>query len=183
VTDAQTGPGTPLVVLIGPPGAGKTRIGKRIARIIGVAFIDTDRRIVASHGPIAQIFAEQGEAAFRRYERSIVKQALQETAVVSLGGGAVLDPETQAQLAEHRVVLVTVSSEAVEARISGSKRPLLDGIDSWSRLVESRREVYERLASGTWDTSHRPIDLIANEIAEWVDEARTMKAGTMEEQP
>jgi shikimate kinase len=163
--------GAPHVVLIGPPGAGKTRLGKRVARILGVAFIDTDRRIVAKYGPIAQIFGEQGEVAFRRFEREIVAQALNEDAVVSLGGGAVLDADTRRELLGHSVVLVTVSAEAVEGRISGSNRPLLaGGLDSWSKLVESRREVYELLAKNTWDTSHRPLDAIATEIAEWVGE-------------
>lgn len=166
--------GSPHLVLIGPPGAGKTRLGKRIARILRVDFVDTDRRIVARHGPIAQIFAEQGEAAFRRYEREVVAQALTEPAVISLGGGAVLDAETQRELAEHPVVLVTVSPEAVEARIAGSKRPLLaDGLESWSRLVESRREIYRRLATGTWDTSVRPLDQIAAEIADWIGQRDT----------
>jgi shikimate kinase len=63
-----------------------------------------------------------------------------------------------------------VSPEAVEGRI-GTKRPLLvGGIDSWKALYESRRELYERLATATWDTSSRPIDLIAAEIAVWATE-------------
>jgi shikimate kinase len=159
----------PHLVVIGAPGAGKTRVGKRVARLLKVPFIDTDRRIVAAHGPIATIFAERGEAWFRQVERAEVAKALAEDAVVSLGGGAVLDPATQAQLAIHRVAMLTVSAEAVEKRIAGAKRPLLkDGIDAWLTLVESRREIYERLASRTWDTSDLPIDTIAAEIAEWV---------------
>lgn len=158
----------PQLVIIGPPGAGKTRIGKRVAKLLGAEFIDTDRRIVAKHGPIAEIFASQGEAYFRRLERAEVTKALSEQAVVSLGGGAILNPETQAELVKYRVALVTVSPEAVEARIAGTTRPLVvGGIDAWSRLVETRREIYERLASRTWDTSHRPIEHIAAEIAEW----------------
>jgi shikimate kinase len=156
------------LVLIGPPGAGKTRIGKKVARIIGADFIDTDRRIVALHGPIAEIFANRGEAHFRRVERLEVAKALTEGAVVSLGGGAVLDPETQADLAGRVVVLVTVRPDAVEARIGGASRPLLaGGIDAWTALVEGRRELYDRLATRTWDTSDRPIDHIAAEIAAW----------------
>lgn len=159
----------PHVVLIGAPGAGKTRLGKRIARLLKASFIDTDRRIVAKHGPIAEIFAQRGEEYFRRLERAEVAQALTERAVVSLGGGAVLNPDTQRDLSAQRVVLVTVSPEAVEARIAGSTRPLVaGGVEAWTRLVEGRREIYERLASATWDTSSRPIDAIATEIADWV---------------
>ncbi len=160
----------PLVVLIGPPGAGKTRLGKRVARILGAPFIDTDRSIVAEHGAIADIFANQGEPRFRAIERAIVAEALKQPAVVSLGGGAVLNLETQAELVGHAVVLVTVSVDAIALRIAGSKRPLVTGVTDWSRLVEARRDIYERLATQTWDTSNRPIDSIAMEIADWVKE-------------
>ncbi|MCU1401981.1 MAG: shikimate kinase [Microbacteriaceae bacterium] len=166
----------PHLVVIGAPGAGKTRVGKRVARLLKVRFIDTDRRIVAAHGPIATIFAERGETWFRQVERAEVAKALSEVGVVSLGGGAVLDPATQEQLAHHRVAMLTVSAEAVEERIAGAKRPLLkNGIDAWLTLVESRREIYERLASRSWDTSDRPIDQIAAEIAEWVLEDSASK--------
>ena len=162
---------TAKVVLIGPPGAGKTRLGKRISRILSTPFIDTDRTVVSAHGPIAAIFADQGEAAFRRYEREAVVEALSQHAVVSLGGGAVLDPDTQRELGGLPVALVTVSAEAVTGRL-GTKRPLLtNGVESWRELYESRRELYERLASATWDTSSRPIDLIAAEIAVWATES------------
>lgn len=164
----------PVLVLIGAPGAGKTRLGKRVARILKEPFIDTDRRIVLRHGPIAQIFAGRGEQHFRRVERIEVARALAERAVVSLGGGAVLDPDTQRELADLPVVLVTVSAEAVASRI-GDKRPLLraGGVEAWERLVASRRETYERLASRSWDTSSRPIDAIAEEIADWVRNGQT----------
>lgn len=159
----------PLVVLIGPPGAGKTRLGKRVARLLGASFVDTDRRIVAQHGAIAEIFAEYSEAYFRRIERAEVARAMGERAVVSLGGGAVLDPATQQELATARVALVTVRPEIVASRIEGGTRPLLaGGVEAWTRLVEGRRELYERLAKQTWDTSDRPIDQIAQEIARWV---------------
>jgi shikimate kinase len=160
------------VVLIGPPGSGKTRLGKRVARNLGLAFVDTDKLIVAGHGSIAEIFAQHGEPHFRRLEREAVVRALAEDAVVSLGGGAVLDADTQADLAGHRVVLLTVSAAAVAGRIGGRKRPLLaGGIDAWTALLESRRELYERLGDRVWDTSSRPLDAIAGEIAEWAASA------------
>ncbi len=159
----------PFLVVIGAPGAGKTRVGKRVARILRVPFVDTDRRIVMRHGPIAQIFTGRGEEHFRRLERVEVARALRERAVVSLGGGAVLDAETQADLDGLPVALMTVSAAAVESRI-GHRRPLLrdGGVEAWQRLVAARRETYERLASKTWDTSTRPIDAIAAEVAEWI---------------
>ena len=162
--------GRPLLVLIGPPAAGKTRLGKRIARLLDVPFIDTDKRIVARHGVIGEIFAEHGEPHFRMLERDEVAAALTETAVVSLGGGAVIHADTRRDLAEHRVVLLTVSPEAVEARLGGGKRPLVAGIDSWLALVEQRRPIYDSLATRTFDTSHLPLDAIAAEIAAWIQE-------------
>lgn len=161
--------GRPLVVLIGAPGAGKTRVGKRIGRILAVPFIDTDRRIVKAHGAIADIFSEHGEAYFRELERAEVERAMTERAVLALGGGAVLNPETQRDVADLPVVLMTVTAEAVAARI-GEKRPLLKGagIGAWQKLVDDRREIYERLATRSWDSSVRPIDQIAAEVADWV---------------
>lgn len=157
-------------MLIGAPGAGKTRTGKRLARLLDVPFVDTDRRIVAAHGPIAAIFAERGEPHFRALERDAVAAALAERAVVALGGGAVLDPETQARLAGHRIVQLAVSPEAVEARISGGKRPLVkDGIGSWIALVEGRKPLYDRLSQLTIDTSHRPLSGVAQQIATWLE--------------
>jgi shikimate kinase len=176
VIDRTPEPGQPHLVLIGPPAAGKTRLGKRIARILGAPFVDTDRRIVAGHGPIAQIFSEHGEKCYRALERTEVTKALGERAVVALGGGAIIDPVTQADLVAHRVALITVSPDAVAGRILGGSRPLITGIDTWSELVASRREIYERLATRTWDTSHRPIDQIAAEIAAWItDDAPSEK--------
>lgn len=171
--DPPTGDGRPYVVVIGAPGAGKTRVGKRVARILRVPFIDTDRRIVTRHGPIAQVFSGRGEDHFRRIERVEVKRALSERAVVSLGGGAVLDSETQADLAGLPIALMTVNAAAVQSRL-GTKRPLLKegGIAAWEALVASRREVYERLATATWDSSDRSIDEIAVEIADWVRSER-----------
>ncbi|CAN5358962.1 shikimate kinase [soil metagenome] len=159
-----------LVVLIGAPGAGKTRTGKRLARLLHVPLIDTDKLVVAEHGPIAGIFAEHGEPHFRELERAAVARALAEPAVVTLGGGAVLDPATQADLAGKRVVQLTVSPAAVESRIAGGKRPLLaDGIGAWQALVEARQPVYDRLSQLSIDTSRQPLDRVAKQIAQWLE--------------
>jgi shikimate kinase len=149
-------------------------LGKQIARLLRVPFVDTDRRIVAQHGPIATVFSERGEEWFRAAERREVAKALRERAIVSLGGGAILNQDTRDDLAGQRVLLVTVSPEAVERRLGGSRshgpvRPLLkDGIESWKRIAEERREVYEQLATRTIDSSHRTASSLAHELAEWV---------------
>ena len=159
-----------VVVLIGAPGAGKTRTGKRLARLLGVPFIDTDKRIVAAHGPIATIFEDHGEPHFRSIERETVAEALRERAVVTLGGGAVLDPRTQADLAEKRVVQLTVSAAAVEKRIATGKRPLLkDGIDAWTAIVTARQPIYDRLSQLSVDTSRQPLDGVAQRIVNWLE--------------
>lgn len=160
------------IVLIGPPAAGKSRLGKRLAARLQVPFVDTDARIVAAHGPIPAIFAEHGEPHFRALEREIVAAALGEPGVVSLGGGAVIDADTQADLAGARVVLLTVSPEAIAARIGNSKRPLVTDVESWKRLVAARADIYSALADYTADTSTRPIDAIVEEIATWIEEGQ-----------
>jgi shikimate kinase len=157
-------------VLIGPPGAGKSRIGRRVAKELGVPFVDTDSRIVAAHGEISALFAEHGEEHFRALERAEVERALAEDALIAFGGGAVLDERTQHDLAAVPVVLLTVTADAVAARIGGTSRPLLaqGGVDAWSELYERRRPLYERLADHTVDTSARPMQTIAKEIAQWL---------------
>jgi shikimate kinase len=168
----------PLVVLIGPPAAGKSRIGRKIAKYLERGFIDTDSVIVAEHGPIAEIFRTQGEAVFRTIEKAVVAQALESDGVVSLGGGAVLDEQTRDALRAQRVALLTISAEAAAQRIAGKAakgqaRPLLaadtaeDRLAAWQQLADSRRTIYESLATRSWDTSVRPITAIAHEIADW----------------
>jgi len=149
-------------------GAGKTRVGKRVARLLGVPFTDTDRVIVAEHGPIAAIFDERGEDVFRELEREAVAAALATDHVVALGGGAVLAPETQERLAGQRVVYLTVDADSVAPRLAGGSRPLVrDGVEAWQRILDERRPIYERLAGITIDTSRRPNDAIAEEVAAW----------------
>lgn len=158
----------PSAVLIGPPAAGKTRIGKGAAKILGLPFIDTDSRISERHGPIPDIFATFGEPQFREWERVEVEAALAEDGIVALGGGAVENDETRRDLVLHSVVLVTVSAEAVAVRLDGGKRPLLNGIESWRSLVERRRGWYDELADEVVDTSVGPMDLHAERLAEIV---------------
>lgn len=158
------------LVLVGPMAAGKTSVGRRVARRLGVAFLDTDKRIVAEHGPIPDIFAAHGEAYFRGLEREAVQSALDEGGVVSLGGGAVADGETRRLLQTQPVVFLTVSEDAVADRLRGGNRPLLAGddpVEKWKRIYAERRGWYEEVASITFDTSRRPMQRIADEIVAW----------------
>jgi shikimate kinase len=160
------------VVLIGPMGAGKTSIGKKAARALGVPFFDTDAAVVREHGPIEQLFVEHGEARFRAAERIAVTEGLNTGGIVALGGGAVMDPATRADLAGHRVVLLTVSPRVVAGRVRDSNRPLLQGGDDamtrWTAIFEERRPVYEELADVTFDTSSGPLQDVVDALVAWI---------------
>lgn len=163
------------VVLIGPMGAGKTSIGKKAARSLGVPFFDTDLAIVRDHGPIEKLFADHGEEHFRALEREAVIEGLARGGIVSLGGGAVLHPDTRADLAEHRVILLTVAPKVVAARVKDSHRPLLQGEDAmarWTAILDQRMPLYRSLADATFDTSSGPLQHIVDAIVEWVRHER-----------
>lgn len=160
------------LVLIGPMGAGKSSIGKKVAKRLGASFTDTDAEIVRAHGPIARLFEDRGEAHFRALEREAVRDALLGGGVVALGGGAVLDADTRADLAEHHVVLLEVAPAVVAARIgAGSSRPMLAGdtdpMKRWRRIRDERRPLYASVADVTFDTSRGRIADIVAAIADW----------------
>ncbi|MCR2811891.1 AAA family ATPase [Microbacterium sp. zg.Y1090] len=160
------------LVLIGPMGAGKTSIGRRVAKSLGVPFTDTDAAIVREHGPIERIFAEHGEAHFRSLERDAVLAALENGGVVALGGGAVLEPVTRVALLEHRVVLLTVGGDTIASRLRATTRPLLQGEDPvarWHAIYESRRPLYEQTADVVFDTSAGPLRDVVDAVARWAD--------------
>ena len=171
MSDART------IALIGPMGAGKTSIGRRLAKRLQRPFTDTDAAIVAAHGPIAALFASVGESGFRAIERAVVAQELASGGVVALGGGAVLDPGTRTALADCTVVLLTVSEGAVAERLKPGRRPLLtDGVATWRRIAAERAPLYAELADITVDTSRRPMTTIASELAERLDAAGSVVA-------
>ena len=159
------------LALIGPMGAGKSTVGRRVARRTGRPFVDTDARVAAEHGPIPELFAEHGEEAFRRWEAEAAAAALSEpAAVVSLGGGAVLDAGTRRRLADADVVLLMSTAEAVLSRISTAGRPLLAADPSaWQRILDERLPLYRGLAAVTIDTSSRPMDAVVDEVLAWLE--------------
>lgn len=163
--------GRPLVVLVGPPASGKTRIGKRLTALLDSEFHDTDRMISAEHGPIPEIFSRHGEEYFRELERHAVVEALGRDGVVSLGGGAVIREDTRHDLAGRTVALITISAEAVAPRLNNDKRPLLaGGLEAWMSLVAARQAWYDEVADATFDTSHRAADDVAADIARWLNQ-------------
>lgn len=162
---------SPVVVFVGPMAAGKTKVGKRVARLLDIGFVDTDKVIVAEHGPISDIFAEHGEPYFRRLERATVSEALSTAGVVSLGGGAILDADTRAELRTEPVVFLTVAADVVARRLAlqAGKRPLATGGRAqWEQIFATRQPLYEEVASTVIDTSHGDFSRIAREVVEWL---------------
>ena len=147
----------PRVVLIGPPGAGKSSVARALGRRLALPVRDTDADVESATGrTIGDIFVSDGEPAFRALERSAVAEALAEhDGVLALGGGSVLDPATERALAAYReaggvVVFLDVSLQAAAPRVGlNTARPLLVGNPraQWRALMDARRPVYERLAS------------------------------------
>ena len=175
-SQSMTSPSS-AVVLIGPMGAGKTSIGKKVARALEVPFFDTDAAVSRAHGSIQRLFEEHGEAHFRALERAAVEAGLTGGGVVSLGGGAVLDADTRADLGHHRVVLLTVAPRVVATRVRGASRPLLAGEDQlerWTRIYEERRPIYEQLADVTFDTSSGPLQHVVDRIVAWARAGQTV---------
>lgn len=159
----------PRAVLIGTMGAGKTTVGQLVADALGLGFADTDTVIEQRIGKTVQeMFIDDGEQAFRELERSVVAEYLAgHDGVLSLGGGAVLNPATQALLAPHRVVFLRVGlAQAVKRVGLGVGRPLLLG-NVRARvklLLDERTPIYEGLARFAVDTDERDPRAVADEI-------------------
>lgn len=165
----------PRVVLIGPMGAGKTTVAERLAERWGVAVRDTDHDVEASTGrSIQEIFVDSGEAHFRDLERQAVAAALVEhNGVLSLGGGAVLDPETRTKLVGHRVVFLEVGlAEAVKRVGLGTGRPLLLGNvrARIKTLLDERTPIYRSVATHAVSTDDLTPDQVAAEIDRLLEE-------------
>lgn len=157
-------------VLIGPPGSGKTTVGRLLAERLGVAHRDTDSDVEAMAGKsVSDIFVEDGEERFRELEAAAVRTALEEhDGVLSLGGGAILNEKTRELLADHRVVYLEVGLSQAVARVGlATARPLLvlNPRSRLKQLMEERRPIYESLATIKVVTDNRDPADIAAEIA------------------
>jgi shikimate kinase len=160
---------SPVVVLVGPPGSGKSTIAELLAVRLGKPHRDTDIDIENAAGkPISDIFVDSGEAHFRQLERTAVVAALASDDVVSLGGGAILDAETRTDLAGHIVVYLEVSLGEAAKRVGlGVARPLLLGNvrTQLKNLMDARRPLYVEVAKLVVQTDGRTPEDIADEIA------------------
>jgi shikimate kinase len=141
-------------------GVGKSTVGRMLAERLGFGYRDTDEDIVAAEGrTIAEIFVDEGEPAFRAVEKRAVHTALAEhEGVLALGGGAILDADTRALLAGHRVLYLSMDvEEAVKRTGLNVARPLLavNPRKQWRELMEARRHLYEEVATAVVATDGR----------------------------
>ena len=162
------------IVLIGPPGAGKTTSGRALAKVMHRQFIDIDHEIEIAQGcSIPEIFAHHGESVFRDVEQQMIAKHLVDGRIVALGGGAVTTAKVRDLIAKHLVILLQVDIEQAMKRIStNSHRPLLNGNarQRWQSLVAQRKTVYNECADITVDTNARQPGEIAQLIAHLVSE-------------
>lgn len=154
-----------VVVLVGPMGVGKTTIGKKLAQSLKLKFVDTDALVVKTHGEIADIFENHGEAEFRKLEEVAVAQALSEPSVVATGGGAVLSEATRELLKNATVIYLKTDGRHVKSRLRSGKRPLVkNGFDDWVRIYEARKPIYQSVADYTVDASSSSLSDTVEEI-------------------
>ena len=155
------------IVLIGPMGVGKTTIGKKLGRRLGLPFVDTDVIVTNAHGDIAEIFENEGESAFRSYEEQALREALEVVQVVATGGGAVLSGTNQRVLENAVVIYLSTSGLHMKSRLENGNRPLLkNGIADWKAIYETRKPLYERLATFEIDTSAAGLGKTMDAICE-----------------
>lgn len=172
------------IVLMGFMGTGKSEVGRRLAQRLGRAFLDTDQLVEERAGKrVAAIFADEGEATFRRLEREAVADAANRgSAVIAVGGGAILDPENVRTLREAGVlVYLTARPEVILRRVGdATSRPLLrdDPQSAVARLLAERGPVYAAAADVTVDTSEHPADQVVRDIQQALTRSERWKSST-----
>ena len=165
----------PAVVLVGPPGAGKSTVGRLLARRLGVALRDTDAAVEASAGrSISDIFITDGEAVFRELEEQAVAAALaSHDGVLALGGGAVLSAVTRGRLAGHTVAFLNVGmAEGVRRSGLSAARPLLAGVNprsTFKALLDARLPLYREVATVEVSTDKRSVADVVAQVRKALD--------------
>lgn len=159
-----------IIVLVGLMGAGKTCIGKRLAKELGLSFVDADHAIEEAAGcTIPEIFAKHGEAAFRDGERRVIARLLDDPPhVLATGGGAFIDPATRAKIAEKGIsVWLRASIDILMRRTARrNNRPLLkkgSRRETLERLMEQRYPIYAE-ADITVDSADAPPEVTVDKV-------------------
>jgi shikimate kinase len=152
-----------IVYLVGMPGSGKSTVGRELAGRLGVPFIDLDEEIEREDGrSVAQIFAEDGERAFRAMEATaLTKAATQDPAVVACGGGVVLEPANRVTLrATGITVFLDVPISILRDRVQpAADRPLIHKEGDLERLLAEREPLYREFAGHVVDGRGTPADV------------------------
>lgn len=167
----------PNIYLVGPMGAGKTTVGRRIAELKGMHFVDSDHEVEKRTGvDIAFIFDMEGEDGFRKREREVIAELSEEpNTVMATGGGAILDDDTRNLLSARGVVvyLETTLEQQVARTRKGSTRPLLEGSDdveaTLTQLMETRDPLYRSIADIVVKTGDQQARRLAREIVEQLE--------------
>ncbi|MEP2827685.1 shikimate kinase [Parvibaculum sp.] len=175
------------IVLVGLMGAGKTTVGRRLARRLDLAFVDTDAEIEEAAGEsIPEIFERRGEAAFRAGERRVIARLLDEgPQVLATGGGAFMDPLTRANIAARGIsIWLKADLDVLMKRVSKrGDRPLLqtgDPRETMKRLMDQRYPVYAE-ADITIESLEGPHDAVVEQVIEKLDLFRANQAGVSHE--
>ena len=167
------------VVLVGMPGAGKSKIGTALAGILATDFIDADREIERAAGlTVAEIFAKHGEQEFRRLERDVIARLLKaDICVLSLGGGAFINAETRANIKQTAIsVWLKVGQDLLVERVERrDSRPLLQGGDKRGKIaaLQAEREPLYAEADLIVECDDRPVAENARRVADSIRAALT----------
>lgn len=163
----------PRIILIGPPGSGKSTVGQAIADKLGCLFVDTDSVVEQEYGhAISDIFVDRGEAFFRDLEYKALQDALQiPDCVLALGGGSPIAQRAQDLLSQCKspIVFLDVSLAVAAPRVGFNRdRPLLLGNPraQWQELAQTRRPIYESLASESIKVDGMSVDELVTIIVE-----------------
>ncbi len=165
------------IFLVGPMGAGKTTIGRQLARKLGMQFLDSDRVIEERTGAdIPLIFEKEGEDGFRKREQAVIDElTLQDNLVLATGGGVILNADNRKALAQRGLVIYLHSDlkSLVERTSKDQNRPLLhSGQDPHTvlkRIMEQREPLYRETANFTVDTSNTSIRNVIQAIISQID--------------
>jgi shikimate kinase len=157
--------------LVGPMGAGKSAVGRQLARLLHLKFVDSDQEIESRTGvDIPFIFEKEGETGFRQREAKVIDDLSQKEGIVlATGGGAIIDPENRNHLGARGFVIYLHTS--VDQQLSrtrkGRDRPLLENGDPRAvleSLMATREPLYREIADLTVETDGRKVHAVANEI-------------------
>jgi shikimate kinase len=164
----------PTIVVIGFMGAGKTSVGRLVARALGREFVDTDQMIErAAHMTIGELFQREGELSFRRREIAAIDRAIAVPGrVIAVGGGAVLSADNRTALKQAGLlVYLRATPETLAGRLIGvTDRPLLNTGDRVGRirdLLVARGPIYETAGDVVIDTDRLNLEQTAVEVLEW----------------